>query len=158
MSQLIEWAIQPAGRDLIQWRADYNKMAGIIFNLVRFDTEGPCEGLCCDGHKKESMAINRLLVAIMTKKLPGHLALQLTTERRKWERDNGVSMDIRSFLQIFADLLSNKEVVDGNKVPYQKEVPKKYPFKRDIVNITKNKERTEGKGGIKYSKPKYNTN
>ena len=27
MSQLIEWAIQPAGRDLIQWRADYNKMA-----------------------------------------------------------------------------------------------------------------------------------
>ena len=67
MNQLMEWAIQPAGRDLMHWRADYNKMAGIIFNLVRFETEGPCAGICCDGHKKESMAINRLLVAIKTK-------------------------------------------------------------------------------------------
>ena len=85
-------------------------MAGLIFNLVRFEVDGECAG-----HNKESLAINRLLVAIMTKKLPGFLALQLTTERRKWERENGKSMDIRSFLQNFSDLLSNKEVVDGNK-------------------------------------------
>ena len=158
MSQLMEWAIQPAGKDLGKWREDYNKMAGLIFNLVRFEVDGECAGICCDGHNKESLAINRLLVAIMTKKLPGFLALQLTTERRKWERENEKSMDIRSFLQNFSDLLSNKEVVDGNKPPVPRDTPRKFPFRRDMVNITKNNDSGPEKRGIRFSKPKYNIN
>ena len=52
MNQLMESAIQPAGTNLTKWREDYNKMAGLIFNLVRFEVDGECSGLCCDGHKK----------------------------------------------------------------------------------------------------------
>ena len=65
-------------------------------------------------------------------------------------------MDIRSFLQNFSDLLSNKEVVDGNKPPVPRDTPRKFPFKRDMVNITKNNDNGQEKRGIKFSKPKYN--
>ena len=51
MSQLMEWAIQPGGQDLIKRREDYNKMAGLIFNLVRFEVDGECSGIFCDGHE-----------------------------------------------------------------------------------------------------------
>ena len=108
--------------------------------------------------QKESLAINRLLVAIMTKKLSGFLVLQLTTESWKWERENEISMDIRSFLQNFSDLLSNKEMVDGNKPPAPRDVTKKFPFRRDMVNITKNHDNVQEKRGIKFSIPKYNVN
>ena len=36
-------------------------------------------------------------------------------------------MDIRSFLQNFSNLQSNKEVVNGNKILTLKEVSKKFP-------------------------------
>ena len=75
MSQLIQWAIQPAGEELTKWQEDYPKMAGRVFNLVRFDIDGECSEICCEGHRKESMTIHRRLVAIMTKKLPGYLTL-----------------------------------------------------------------------------------
>ena len=65
MSQLMEWAIQPAGKELTNWREDYLKMSGILFALVRLENDGECAGLCCEGHRKESLAINRLLDAIM---------------------------------------------------------------------------------------------
>ena len=73
----------------------------------------------------------------MTKKLPGFLAFQLTMERRKWERENEKSMDIRSFLQNISDLSSNKEVVD-EKTPAPRDMPRKFPFRKDMVNITQN--------------------
>ena len=50
-------------------------------------------------------------------------------------KGNKVPMDIRSFLKIFADLLSNKGIVDGNKPPITKDEPKRFPFKRDMVNV-----------------------
>ena len=51
MSQLMEWAIQPAGKDLTKWREGYNKMTGLIFNLVRFEVDGEATGIYCEGHK-----------------------------------------------------------------------------------------------------------
>ena len=82
VSQLMELSIQPAGKEFSKWREDYHKMSGLLFNLVRFENDGECAWLYCEGHRKESLEINQLLVAIMTKKLPPYLALQLTSEQR----------------------------------------------------------------------------
>ena len=57
MSQSMEWAIQPAGKDLTKWREDYNKMAGLIFNLVRFEVDGEFRGYAATAIKKNRLPL-----------------------------------------------------------------------------------------------------
>ena len=66
-------------------------------------------------------------------------------------------MTILSFLQNFSDLSSNKEVVD-EKTPAPRDMPRKFPFRKDVVNISKNPYNAQEKRGFKFSKPKYNVN
>ena len=88
-------------------------MASLIFDLVKTEGYEPWVERCCEGHVKESKSLHLLLVAIATKKLPPQEAFELTSDRRKWETNEKASMEIVTFLDMFNDLISNKEKVES---------------------------------------------
>ena len=111
MAEFLKWAVEPNGNTIMEWRKDYNKMASLIFDLVKTEGDEPCVERCCDGHIKESKSLHLLLVANATKKSPPQEAFELTSDRRKWETNEKASMEIVKLLDMFNDLISNKESV-----------------------------------------------
>ena len=47
----MERAIEQVGKKKMKWRENHHKMAGLIFNLVRFEVDGELSGIFCDDQK-----------------------------------------------------------------------------------------------------------